>query len=162
MKRRVFLNSVLVFLCLAVFGLSPATAEEKVDAPEVEPVVEEILTKIESLTVLQANQLKKAWEHKHGAIASAPVGMVAMAGGGGGGGGEQEEEQTEFSVVLKSFGDKKIQVIKVVREITSLGLKEAKELVDSAPSKVKEGIAKEEAEAIRDKLQDVGAQVEIK
>lgn len=123
-------------------------------------VVDEIVEKIENLTVIQLADLSKALQDKFGVSAMAPV--AAMTAPAAGGEAAAAEEKTEFDVELQSAGDKKIQVIKVVREITSLGLKEAKELVDGAPSKVKEGITKEEAEAIRDKLQDVGAQVEIK
>jgi large subunit ribosomal protein L7/L12 len=121
--------------------------------------ITEIVEKIENLTVLELADLSKALQDKFGVSAAAPVAVAAAAAGGG---EAAAEEQTEFDVELQSSGDKKIQVIKVVRELTSLGLKEAKELVDSAPSKVKEGVTKEEAEAVRDKLQDVGAQVEIK
>ncbi len=122
-------------------------------------VIAEIVEKIENLTVLELADLSKALQDKFGVSAAAPMAAMAMPAGGG---AAVAEEQTEFDVELQSAGDKKIQVIKVVREITSLGLKEAKELVDSAPSKVKEGITKEEAEAVRDKLQEAGAQVEIK
>ena len=121
-------------------------------------VIAEIVEKIEKLTVLELADLSKELQDKFGVTAAAPVAMAAMPAGGE----AAVEEKTEFDVELQSAGDKKIQVIKVVRELTSLGLKEAKELVDSAPSKVKEGISKEEAEAVRDKLQEVGAQVEIK
>jgi large subunit ribosomal protein L7/L12 len=121
--------------------------------------ITEIVDKIEKLTVLELADLSKALQDKFGVTAAAPAAVAAPVAGDGGG---AAEEQTEFDVELQSAGDKKIQVIKVVRELTSLGLKEAKELVDSAPSKVKEGITKDEAEAVRDKLQDVGAQVEIK
>jgi large subunit ribosomal protein L7/L12 len=120
--------------------------------------IDEIVEKIEKLTVLELADLSKTLQDKFGVSAAAPVAVAAMPGGGE----AAVEEKTEFDVELQPAGDKKIQVIKVVRELTSLGLKEAKELVDSAPSKVKEGITKEEAEAVRDKLQDVGAQVEIK
>ena len=122
-------------------------------------VIAEIVEKIENLTVLELADLSKALQDKFGVSAAAPMAAMAMPVGGG---AAVAEEKTEFDVELQSAGDKKIQVIKVVREITNLGLKEAKELVDNAPSKVKEGITKEEAEAVRDKLQDVGAQVEIK
>lgn len=120
--------------------------------------ITELVEKIETLTVIELADLSKALQDKFGVSAAAPVAIAAMPGGGE----AAVEEKTEFDVELQSAGDKKIQVIKVVREITSLGLKEAKDLVDSAPSKVKEGISKEEAEAIRDKLQEVGAQIEIK
>lgn len=122
-------------------------------------VIAEIVEKIENLTVLELADLSKALQDKFGVSAAAPMAAMAMPAGAG---AAVAEEKTEFDVELQSAGDKKIQVIKVVREITNLGLKEAKELVDNAPSKVKEGITKEEAEAVRDKLQDVGAQVEIK
>ncbi len=125
-----------------------------------ESKIAEIVEKIEGLTVLELADLSKALQDKFGVTAAAPVAAVAAPAGGGG--DAAEEEQTEFNVELQSAGDKKIQVIKVVREITALGLKEAKELVDSAPSNVKEAVSKEEAEQIRDKLQDVGAIVEIK
>lgn len=119
----------------------------------------EIVEKVEKLTVLELADLSKALQDKFGVTAAAPV-AVAMAPAAGG--EAAAEEKTEFTVELQASGDKKIQVIKVVREITNLGLKEAKALVDGIPGAVKEGISKEEAEAIRDKLQDVGAQVEIK
>ena len=119
--------------------------------------IAEIVEKIENLTVIELADLSKALQDKFGVTAAAPVAVAAMPVGAA-----VAEEKTEFDVELQSAGDKKIQVIKVVRELTSLGLKEAKDLVDSAPSKVKEGISKEEAEAVRDKLQEVGAQVEIK
>ncbi len=121
--------------------------------------IAEIVEKIEKLTVLELADLSKELQDKFGVTAAAPVAMAAMPAGGG---EAAAEEQTEFAVELQSCGDKKIQVIKVVREITALGLKEAKALVDEAPGNVKEGVSKEEAEAIRDKLQEVGAQVEIK
>ena len=123
-------------------------------------VIDEVVEKIENMTVIQLADLSKALQDKFGVSAMAPVAAVATPSDGGG--AEAAEEKTEFDVELQSAGDKKIQVIKVVREITNLGLKEAKELVDGAPNKVKEAITKEEAEAIRDKLQEAGAQVEIK
>ena len=120
--------------------------------------IAEIVEKIEKLTVIELADLSKTLQDKFGVSAAAPVAAVAAPTGGD----VAAEEKTEFDVMLLTAGDKKIQVIKVVREITSLGLKEAKELVDGAPSKVKEGVSKEEAEAIRTKLQDAGAQIEIK
>jgi large subunit ribosomal protein L7/L12 len=114
--------------------------------------------------VLELNQLVKALEDEFGvsaAAAAVPV-MVAGAAAGAGAGGEQAEEKTEFDVILNSVGDKKINVIKVVREVTSLGLKEAKELVEAAPTKVKEGVSKDEAESVKAKFEEAGAQVEIK
>ena len=127
---------------------------------EMSSTITEIVDKIEKLTVLELADLSKALQDKFGVSAAAPVAVATGAGTGG----EKvvAEEKTEFDVVLLAAGDKKIQVIKVVRELTSLGLKEAKELVDSAPSKVKEGLSKDEAEAVRAKLQEVGAQIEIR
>jgi large subunit ribosomal protein L7/L12 len=121
--------------------------------------VEELLEAIGSLTVLEAAELKEMMEDKFGVTAAAPV---AVAAAGAAAPGAAAEEQTEFDVILAGIGDKKIQVIKAVREVTSLGLKEAKELVDNAPKPVKEGISKEEAEAIKAKLEEQGATVELK
>jgi large subunit ribosomal protein L7/L12 len=122
--------------------------------------IAELVEKIEKLTVLELADLSKALQDKFGVTAAAPV--AVMAGPAGGGEAAAAAVKTEFDVELQSAGDKKIQVIKVIREITSLGLKEAKDLVDSAPTKVKEGVSKEEAEAVRTKLQEAGAVVEIK
>lgn len=119
--------------------------------------VEEILGAIGSLTVLEAAELKSAMEEKFGVSAAAPVAVAAAMPAV-----EAAEEQFEFDVVLSSVGAKKIQVIKALREVTSLGLKEAKDLVDSAPSTVKEAATKDEAEAIKAKLEDQGASVELK
>jgi large subunit ribosomal protein L7/L12 len=116
---------------------------------------EQIIEAVKSMTVLELNDLVKAIEEEFGVTAAAPV---AMAGGAV----AAVEEQTEFDVILASAGDQKIKVIKAVREITGLGLKEAKDLVDNTPKAVKEGVAKEEAEAIKAKLDEVGANVEIK
>ncbi|MCL7972818.1 MAG: 50S ribosomal protein L7/L12 [marine benthic group bacterium] len=121
--------------------------------------VEELLDAIGSLTVLEAAELKEMMEEKFGVTAAAPV---AVAAAGAAAPGAAAEEQTEFDVILAGIGDKKIQVIKAVREVTSLGLKEAKEVVDNAPKPVKEGISKEEAEAIKAKLEEQGATVELK
>jgi large subunit ribosomal protein L7/L12 len=121
-------------------------------------VIDEIVENIASLSAMDLADLSKAIQDKFGVTPMAPVAAAAPAGGGA----EAVEEQTEFDVVLNAAGDKKIQVIKVVRELTGLGLKEAKAVVDSAPSKVKEGVSKDEANAAIEKLQDVGAQVEIK
>ena len=121
--------------------------------------VEELLDAIGSLTVLEAAELKEMMEDKFGVTAAAPV---AVATGAAAAPGAAAEEQTEFDVILVGIGDKKIQVIKAVREVTSLGLKEAKELVDNSPNPVKEGISKEEAEAIKAKLEEQGATVELK
>ncbi|MDP2479325.1 MAG: 50S ribosomal protein L7/L12 [Candidatus Palauibacterales bacterium] len=122
--------------------------------------VDEILESIGSLTVLEAAELKDKMEEKFGVTAAAPVAVAA--GGAGPGAGAEEEEQTSFDVILTGIGDKKIQVIKVVREVTSLGLKEAKEVVDNAPGPVRESVTKEEAESIKAKLEEQGATVELK
>ena len=127
--------------------------------------IQAIASDLSGLTVMQVAELVKVLEGKWGvsAAAAAPV-MVAAAGGAAAGGAAAAvaEEQTEFAVHLMSAGDKKINVIKVVREVTSLGLKEAKDLVDGAPKVVKEGISKDEAAAIKKKFEEVGAQVEVK
>lgn len=121
---------------------------------------EEIIKAIENMTVLELSELVKELEDRFGVTAAAPVAMaVAPAGGAA---EAAQEEQTEFDVVLSNVGSQKIKVIKVVREITGLGLKEAKSLVDSAPKPVKEKVSKEEAEEIKTKLEEVGATVEIK
>ena len=117
--------------------------------------------KIAGLTLKEAVDLADYMKETYG-IEPAAGGAVMMAGPGGGGGGEAAEEQTEFDVILKSAGDKKIQVIKVVREATGLGLKEAKDVVDSAPKAVKEKVSKEEAEELKKKLEESGGVVEIK
>ena len=121
--------------------------------------VAEIVETIGGLTVLELADLVKVLEDKFGVSAAAPV---MVAGAAAGGGGEEEAEKDEFDVVLTGAGEKKIQVIKVVREITSLGLKEAKALVDEAPKPVKEGVTKDEAEEIQNRLQEAGATVELK
>jgi len=125
--------------------------------------IETMMEEIKGLTVLELNELVKALEEEFGvsAAAAAPM-MMAGAGAGGAGGEEAVEEQTEFNVMLNSIGDKKINVIKAVREVTSLGLKEAKELVESAPCAVKESISKDEAEEVKKKFEAAGAQMEIK
>jgi len=124
---------------------------------------DEIVDAIGNLTVLELAELVKALEEKFGVTAAAPVAMAAApAGGGGAGTAQAVEEQTEFDAILKTIGDKKIQVIKVVRELTGLGLKEAKDLVDGAPKPVKEKVSKAEAEQIKTKLEAEGATVEIK
>jgi large subunit ribosomal protein L7/L12 len=125
--------------------------------------IQAIAEDLSSLTVMQVAELVKMLEDKWGvsAAAAAPI-MVAAAGAASGTAAAAVEEKTEFAVHLTSAGDKKINVIKVVREVTSLGLKEAKDLVDGAPKVVKEGISKEEAAAIKKKFEEVGAQIEIK
>ncbi len=134
-------------------------SEEEVS---VSPKVGEIIETISGLTVLELAELVKALEEKFGVSAAAPVMMAGTAPAGDGGGGEAVVEKDEFDVVLTGVGDKKIQVIKIVREITSLGLKEAKALVDEAPNPVKEAVSKAEAEEIQGKLTEAGATVEIK
>jgi large subunit ribosomal protein L7/L12 len=119
-----------------------------------------IVDQLSSLTVLQAAELAKILEEKWGVSAAAPVAVAAVAAPGGA--AAPAEEKTEFDVILVSSGDKKIQVIKEVRAITSLGLKEAKDLVEGAPKPIKEGVSKDEAAAIKKKFEDVGAKVEIK
>jgi large subunit ribosomal protein L7/L12 len=123
--------------------------------------VEKLLEEIGSLTVLEAAELKEMREETFGVTAAAPV-AIAAPGAAAPGADGAAEEKTEFDVVLAGVGDKKIQVIKVVREVTDLGLKEAKELVDNAPKAVREGVEKEEAEAIKAKLEEQGATVELK
>jgi len=123
-----------------------------------------ILEAIDSMTVLELSELVKAFEERYGVTAAAPVAVAAapVAGGGDGAAAAAEEEQTEFDAVLTDVGANKILVIKAVRELTGLGLKEAKDLVDAAPKAVKEGVAKEEAEQVKEKLAEAGATVEIK
>ena len=119
---------------------------------------EEIMQAIEEMTVLELSELVKAMEEKFGVSAAAPVAVAAAPAAGG----AAAEEKTESDVILASAGDKKINVIKVVREVTGLGLKEAKALVDGAPAPVKEGASKEDAEALKAKLEEAGATVELK
>ena len=144
--------------------MSEETATEEVkEGVELEGKAAEFLEWLEGISVLELSKLKKAIEEKFGVSAAAPVmmgGAMPAAGGGDAGGGA--EEQTEFDVVLASGGDSKIQVIKELRGITSLGLKESKELVDGAPKTIKEGVSKEEAEEAKEKLEAAGATVEIK
>ncbi len=122
--------------------------------------VAELVDKIKELSLLEASELKKALEDEFGVSAAAPVIVAGAAAGGGE--TDAAEEKTEFDVILTSFGEKKINVIKVVRAHTGLGLKEAKELVDKAPNPVKEGISKDEAEKIKKELEEAGATVELK
>lgn len=124
--------------------------------------IADIIDEIEKLSVLELAELVKALEDKFGVSAQAMVAAPAAGASAGADGDAEEEEQTEFDVVLNAIGDKKIQVIKVVRSVTSLGLKEAKELVDGAPRSVKEGVSREEADQIKAELEEVGAVVEIK
>ncbi|TMI81275.1 MAG: 50S ribosomal protein L7/L12 [Bacillati bacterium ANGP1] len=128
--------------------------------------IDQIVDEIGTLSAIDLSKLVKALEEKFGVSAAAPMMMApaggAAGGGAGGAGAAAVEEQTEFDAILKTVGDKKIQVIKVVRELTGLGLKEAKDLVDGAPKPVKEKVSKQEAETIKAKLTEVGATVEVK
>ncbi len=118
-----------------------------------------IVEEIKTLTIIELADLVKAVEEEFGVSAAAPVGVVGVAGGAA---APAAEEKTEFDVVLKSFGAKKLDVIKAVREITGLGLKEAKEMVEGAPKTVKEGVSKDEAESVKKALEEAGAEVEVK
>lgn len=133
---------------------------EEATTTEFAAEIKDLGDKIAELTLKQAVDLKDYLKEAYG-LEPAAGGAVVMAGGGGGG-EEEAEEQTEFTVILKAIGDKKIQVIKAVREATGLGLKEAKELVDKAPSAIKENIAKDEADALAEKIKESGAEVEVK
>jgi large subunit ribosomal protein L7/L12 len=126
------------------------------------PTKEDILDSIANMTVLELAELLKDFEEKFGVTAAAPVAVAAAAPAGGGGAAEAEEEKDEFDVVLTEAGDKKIQVIKEVRALTSLGLKEAKDLVDGAPSPVLEKVSKEDAEKAKASLEEAGGKVELK
>ncbi|MGA8031382.1 MAG: 50S ribosomal protein L7/L12 [Casimicrobiaceae bacterium] len=121
--------------------------------------LQKIVDQLSSLTVIEAAELAKMLEEKWGVSAAAPVAMMAA---GGGAAAAPAEEQTEFTVVLAAIGDNKVNVIKAVRELTGLGLKEAKDLVDGAPKPVKEGVSKADAEAAKKKLEEAGAKVEVK
>ncbi len=124
--------------------------------------VQELVSQIKEMTVLELNDLVKALETEFGVSAAAAAMPMAMGGAqAAGGAAEAVEEKTEFDIILESAGEKKINVIKVVREVTSLGLKEAKDLVEAAPAKVKEGVSKQEAEDIKKKFEEVGAKVKI-
>ncbi len=123
---------------------------------------EQVFEFIDKMTILEMSEFIKAFEERYGVSASAPVAVATAGAPAAASAGEAKEEKTSFDVILSSAGDKKIQVIKVVRELTSLGLKEAKELVDTAPKPLKAGVSKEEAEAIKAKLEEQGATVEIK
>jgi large subunit ribosomal protein L7/L12 len=122
---------------------------------------EEVFEFIDNMTILDMSKFIKEFEDRYGVTAAAPIAVAAMPGAAAGA-AQEVEEKTSFDVVLSGAGEKKIQVIKVVRELTSLGLKEAKELVDSAPKPVKTGVSKEEAESMKAKLEEQGAIVEIK
>ncbi|HPT67358.1 MAG TPA: 50S ribosomal protein L7/L12 [Bacillota bacterium] len=125
--------------------------------------VNEVLEIVKGMTVLELNELVKAFEEEFGVSAAAPVAVAAAAPAAGGAvAAAPAEEKSEFDVILANAGDKKINVIKVVREVTGLGLKEAKDLVDSAPKPIKEGVSKKDAEEIKAKLEEAGATVELK
>ncbi|MGW7293998.1 50S ribosomal protein L7/L12 [Streptomyces xiamenensis] len=123
---------------------------------------DELLEQFENLTLIELSALVKAFEEKFDVKAAAPAAVAVAAPGGAGGGAEAAEEKDEFDVILTGAGDKKIQVIKVVRELTSLGLKEAKDLVDNAPKAVVEKVAKDAAEKAKEALEGAGASVEVK
>jgi large subunit ribosomal protein L7/L12 len=123
---------------------------------------EQVFEFIDKMTILEMSEFIKEFEEKYGVTAAAPVAVAAAAGAPGAAAPAAEEEKSSFDAVLAAVGDKKIQVIKAVRELTSLGLKEAKELVDNAPKPVKTGVSKEEADSIKAKLEEQGATVEIK
>jgi len=123
--------------------------------------INEIIELVKGLTVLELNELVKTFEEEFGVSAAAPV-AIAAAPAAGGAAEPAAEEQSEFDVILVAAGEKKINVIKVVRELTGLGLKEAKDLVDGAPKPVKEKVSKEEADSVKGKLEEVGAQIEVK
>lgn len=129
---------------------------------EMELTNDQIIKAVEKMPVLQLAELIKMVEERFGVTAAAPMAVAAAPGGGGGQAAAAAEEKTAFDVVLSNAGDKKIQVIKVVRELTNLGLKEAKDLVEGAPKTVKSGVTKEEAETMKKKLEENGAKVEIK
>ncbi|MCB9883137.1 MAG: 50S ribosomal protein L7/L12 [Planctomycetes bacterium] len=136
-------------------------SDETENTVTLEPELEKIFEQLDSLTLGNAAKLVKALEERWGVSAAAPV-AVAAVGGAAGAGAEAAEEKDSFDVILKSAGANKIQVIKVVRELTSLGLKEAKALVDGAPAPLKEGASKEESESMKAKLVEAGAEVELK
>jgi len=131
---------------------------EETNVVELEPELQKIVESLDSLSLLQASKVVKHLEEKWGVSAAAPVAVAAAPAAGGGGG---EEEKTSFDVILESPGEKKIQVIKEVRAITGLGLKEAKAVVDSAPKAVKEGLSKDEAEKIKEQLEAAGGVVKL-
>lgn len=123
---------------------------------------EEVFEFIDTMTVLEMSKFIKEFEGRYGVTAAAPMAMAAMPGVAAGAAAPEAEEKTSFDVILTAAGEKKIQVIKVVRELTSLGLKEAKDLVDGAPKAVKAGVSKEEADSVKAKLEEQGATVEVK
>ena len=135
---------------------------EATETKELSPEIKDIVEKIKSMTILQVNDLVSAIEDEFGVSAAMPMGGFAMAASGAAGGAAPAEEKTEFDVILSGAGDKKIQVIKVVREITGLGLKEAKDLVEGAPKPLKEGIPQAEANDIKKKIEEAGGTAEVK
>lgn len=139
-----------------------STKSEKKEGKAVSQKLQTILKTIEELTVLELADLVKVLEEKFGVSAAAAVAVAAPSAGGAGAGAAPAEEKTSFTVVLTSSGDKKIQVIKEIRAVTTLGLKEAKDLVEGAPKTIKEGVNKEEADKIKKVLEEQGAKVEIK
>src|SRR5262245_3988926 len=132
---------------------------EATNVVELEPGLEDLAGKLDKLTLLQASQLVKHLEKRWGVSAAAPVAVAAAPAGGGA--AAAKEEKTSFNVILEGAGDKKIQVIKEVRAITGLGLKEAKDLVDGAPKPIKEGVSKEEAEDIKTKIEAAGGKIKV-
>ncbi len=138
-----------------------ATAKAAAKTAKKKNSVEQAVEIIEGLTLLEMSELVKNLEDKFGVTAAAPMAAMPVAGAAAGG-GEAAEEQDEFNVILTSFGSEKIKVIKVVRSITGLGLKEAKDLVESAPTPIKEGVSKEEAETVKKQVEETGASVELK
>jgi large subunit ribosomal protein L7/L12 len=138
------------------------TAKKKTETKEAKMSIDEIIDALGSMTVLELSQLVKALEEKFGVTAAAPMVAVGAVPGAAAAAAVEEEEQTEFDVILKDFGAQKIQVIKAVRELTDLGLRESKELVEGVPSPVKHGVNRDEAEQAKKKLEDAGAVVEIK
>ena len=141
--------------------MSDEAAVADAPAKEFDAAIKTLGDSIAELSLKQAVDLKDYLKDAYG-LEPAAGGAVMVAGGGGGGDEEEAEEQTEFDVILKAFGEKKIQVIKLVREVTGLGLKEAKELVDNCPKPIKEGVSKDEADALAEKIKEQGGEVEIK
>jgi large subunit ribosomal protein L7/L12 len=134
---------------------------EQTSVAELEPELQQIVDQLDKLTLLQASKVVKHLEQHWGVSAAAPVAVAAAPAAGGGGGAAAAEEKTTFDVILEAAGEKKIGVIKEIRAITGLGLKEAKDLVDGAPKKVKEGVSKEEAAKIKEQLEGAGAKVKL-
>ena len=137
-----------------------ATKTEEKNSVDLSDTSKQLITQIESMSVLELSNLVKALEDKFGVVAAAPVAVAAAAGGSTA--DEEDAGASTVNVVLADCGDKKIQVLKAVRELTGLGLKEAKELVDAAPKAVKEGVAKDEADSIKKQLEEQGAEIELK